>query len=239
MKRALVTGGSSPIGVEICYRLARQGMHVIVHANSSVNVAQACVDRICDQGGSAEVLELDFTDTESTMERLEQLSSQAPIQVLVHCIGRQVDKPFAAMEIEDWSAVVDTNLNSFFAALRPIIMPMIRTRWGRVIAVSSLTGVRGNKGQTNYAAAKGGFFALMKSLSMEYGARGVTANVVAPGLIETEETKALPNYSDLVKLSPTKRAGRPDEVAALVGFLAGDDAGYITGQQFCIDGGAS
>lgn len=239
MKRALVTGGSSPIGAAISRELASQGNHVIVHANSHLDKAQECVDQIISKGGSAEAIALDLTKMNVAMGTLTALTGESPIQILVHCAGRQNDKPFAAMEVEDWTTVIDANLNSFFAALRPLILPMIRTRWSRVIAVSSLSGVRGNRGQANYAAAKGGYLPMMKSLTLEYGSRGLTANAVAPGIIETDDTRELTNYDELVQMTPLKRAGTPAEVAAIVGFLASDAAGFISGQQICVDGGST
>lgn len=238
MKQALVTGGSSPIGQAICDELASQGMHVVVHANRNLAKAQDCVNRIKTSGGSAEALALDLLNARSA-ETLSSLTAKGPIQVLVHCIGGQIDKPFAAMDVKDWTDVIDLNLTSFFSALRPLIVPMMRTRWGRIVALSSLSAVRGNHGQTNYAAAKGGLLPLMKSLTYEYGSRGITANVVAPGLIDTPETRELDNFKALAQLSPTRRAGTVDEVAALVGFLASEKSGYISGQQICVDGGSS
>ncbi len=239
MKRALVTGGSSPIGAAICQRLASSGLHVIVHANSRLDKAQACVEQIHQSGGSAEAVAVDLCAGEPASETLAQLSVDQPVQVFVHCVGRQKDMPFAAMTPNDWTSVIDINLNTFFSALRPLILPMIRSRWGRVIAVSSLSGVKGNRGQANYAAAKGGFLPLIKSLTYEYGSRGITANVVSPGLIETDDTAALENYDKLVSQTPIKRAGYVNEVAALIEFLVGEEAGFISGQQICIDGGAS
>lgn len=238
MKRALVTGGSSPMGGAVAARLAASGAHVIVHANRNVAAAQTAVDAIVKSGGAAELLALDLLAPDSESD-LEALAADQPVQIFVHCVGGQRDMPFAAMSRDDWSGIIDLNLNTFFTALRPIIVPMIRSRWGRIVAVSSLTAITGNRGQTNYAAAKGGMLALVKSLSREYGARGVTANVVAPGLIDTPETKSLGNYENLVRLSPAGRAGTPDEVAALIGFLASDDAAYISGQMIVIDGGIS
>ena len=238
MKRALVVGGSSPIGQAICRELASMGMHVLVHANRNLSQAEACVEEIKAAGGSAAALQIDLRATEAASQ-VEALAAEAPVQVVVHCVGGQIDKPFAAMEFDDWKDVIDLNLTSFYAAVRPLMMPMLRSRWGRIIALSSLTAVRGHRGQANYAAAKGGFLPLMKSLTQEYGSRGITANVVAPGLIDTDETSALSNYDDLVKRTPMRRAGRVDEVAALVGFLASDRAGFISGQEISIDGGCS
>lgn len=238
MKQALVIGGSSPIGQAICKGLAADGLHVIVHANRNIAAAAACVTEIQTAGGQAEVLQLDILDPASA-DVLEERAAKTPIQVVVHCAGKQIDKPFAAMDFADWNDVINLNLTSFFTVVRPLIMPMLRQRWGRIIALSSLTAVRGNRGQTNYAAAKGGFLPLMKSLTQEYGSRGITANVVAPGLIDTPDTASLDNHADLVNYIPAKRAGTVDEVAALVGFLASDKADYISGQQISIDGGAS
>jgi 3-oxoacyl-[acyl-carrier protein] reductase len=238
MKQALVIGGSSPIGQAICKELAANGMYVLVHANRNFAAAETCVMEIKAAGGQAEALQLDILDP-SSADVLEERATKAPIQVVVHCAGKQIDKPFAAMDFADWNDVINLNLTSFFTVVRPLIMPMLRKRWGRIIALSSLTAVRGNRGQTNYAAAKGGFLPLMKSLTQEYGSRGITANVVAPGLIDTPDTKTLNNHDALIGLIPAKRSGTVEEVAALVGFLASDKAGYISGQQISIDGGAS
>ena len=238
MKVALVIGGSSPIGQAVCRDLAADGMHVIVHANRNLMAAEACVKIIHASGGHAEALQLDIQDP-GTAEVLETLTAKTPIQVVVYCAGKQIDKPFAAMDFADWNDVIDVNLKGFFTAVRPLILPMLRKRWGRIIALSSLTAVRGNRGQTNYAAAKGGFLPLAKSLAQEYGSRGITANVVAPGLIDTPGTAALDNRDALINLTPAKRAGTVEEVAALVRFLASDQAGYISGQQISIDGGSS
>jgi len=239
LKRALVTGGSSPIGGAIARRLAVQGLHVIVHANRNLAAAETVVAEIAAAGGSAEALALDLTDAEAACARLGAMAEAEPIQVLVHNAGLHRDMPFAGMAFEDWRRVIDVNLNGLYAALRPLILPMMRTRWGRVIAISSLSAVTGNRGQANYAAAKGGMLAFAKSIAREYGGRGVTANVVAPGLIATPETEKLENFDALKALSPAGRAGTPDEVAALVGFLASDEAGYISGQLIAIDGGTS
>ena len=238
MKRALVTGGSSPIGAAIAQELAGQGLHVIVHANSNLAGAETIAAAIRDTGGSAEALALDLTDVPTTMAAFEDLAAD-PIQVLVHNAGLHRDMPFAGMEYEDWRAVMDVNLDGFFVALRPILLPMMRKRWGRVIAISSLTAVTGNRGQTNYAAAKGGLLALAKSLTREYGARGITANVVAPGLIATPDTEGMDNFEALRALCPMNRAGTPAEVASIVGFLASPAASYISGQLIAVDGGTS
>ncbi|MEM7744635.1 MAG: SDR family NAD(P)-dependent oxidoreductase, partial [Pseudomonadota bacterium] len=206
MKTALVTGGSSPIGGAICQELAAQGHHVIVHANSNTAAAEETVAAIADKGGSAEVMALDLTDVTGAEAVLSARVREAPIQILVHNSGLHRDVPFAGMSHEDWQQVIDVNLTGFFAALRPLIMPMMRSRWGRIVGISSLTAVTGNRGQSNYAAAKGGMLAFVKSISREYASRGVTANVVAPGLIDTPEIRAMDNFDALKALCP---AGRP------------------------------
>ncbi|MEH6755669.1 MAG: SDR family NAD(P)-dependent oxidoreductase [Alphaproteobacteria bacterium] len=238
MRRAIVLGGSSPIGAAIAEALAASGMHVTIHANTNVTRAQDIAIRIGEAGGTADTLVLDLK-SDDVAETLENLTTDNPFEVFVHCVGGHRDMPFAAMSPADWHDIIDLNLNSFYTALRPIIMPMIRGRWGRIIAISSLTAVTGNRGQTNYAAAKGGMLALMKSLAREYGGRGITANVVAPGIIETPETLTLENYDELRRLSPAGRAGSPEEVAAVVDFLASEGAAYVSGQMITVDGGTS
>ncbi|MEO1491769.1 MAG: 3-oxoacyl-ACP reductase FabG [Pseudomonadota bacterium] len=239
MKHALVTGGASPIGAAISRRLAADGHHVIVHANANAQGAQALVAEIAASGGSAESLTLDLTDAPNALASLEAKATDHPIQIVVHNAGLHRDMPFAGMDLDDWTSVLDVNLSGLFVALRPLIMPMMRARWGRVIAVSSLTAVSGNRGQTNYAAAKGGYLAFAKSLTREYASRGITANVVAPGLIATPDTEAMENFEALRKLCPAGRAGSPDDVAGIIGFLASDQSGYISGQMIAVDGGTS
>lgn len=239
MRRALVTGGASPIGAAICRELAGQGHHVLVHANRRVAEAEALARKIREDGGSAETLSLDLRDAEGAIAALEEIAAASPIDILVHNAGLHRDVPFAGMELADWRAVIDVNLTGFYAALRPLILPMMRGRWGRIVAISSLTAITGNRGQANYAAAKGGLLAMAKSLTREYAARGITANVVAPGLIATPETERLENFGALRALCPMARAGTPEEVAAVVGFLASNAASYVSGQLIAVDGGTS
>lgn len=239
MKHALVTGGSSPIGAAIARALAAEGHHVIVHANSRLEAAEATAGAIRAEGGSAEAMALDLAEGDAARAALEARAQSDPIQIVVHNAGLRRDMPFAGMDPDAWQEVIDVNLTGLYTVLRPLILPMMRTRWGRVVAISSLTAVTGNRGQTNYAAAKGGLLALMKSLTREYASRGITANVVAPGLIDTPETQALANQDALLALCPMARAGTPEEVAATVGFLTSANAGYISGQMITVDGGTT
>ncbi len=184
MKRALVTGGSGDIGAAICRRLAMDDFHVIVHAGRNRERAEAVAEKIKASGGSAETVSFDVTDADRSREAIEKLLEQGPIQVLVSNAGIHDDAPLAGMSSDQWRRVIDVSLNGFYNVTQPLLLPMMRTRWGRVIAVSSIAGQIGNRGQANYAAAKAGLHGAIKSLSQELASRGVTANVVAPGIIE-------------------------------------------------------
>ncbi len=236
MKRALVTGGSGDIGSAICRRLASDGMHVLVHANSRPARAEAVVAEIAEAGASAEVVVFDVTDPAACKEALTVVSAQSPIQVLVNNAGVHDDAPMAGMSTEQWQRVLDVSLNGFFNVTQPLLLPMMSTRWGRVISLSSIAGVLGNRGQANYAAAKAGLHGASKSLAVELASRGITANVVAPGIIEGSMTGQLFDDKAIKTQVPMKRAGRAEEVAALVAFLASDEAGYISGQVIGING---
>jgi 3-oxoacyl-[acyl-carrier protein] reductase len=180
MKRALVTGGSGAIGAAVCRGLAQDGFHVYVHANSRVQRAQAVVDEIAAAGGSAEVLVFDVTDPQAVSAVLEPLVDSAPIQVLVNNAGIHDDAVFPGMRSSQWHSVIDVSLNGFFHVTQSLMMTMIRSRWGRIVNMSSVAALTGNRGQVNYSAAKGALNAATKSLAIEVASRGITVNAVAP-----------------------------------------------------------
>ena len=236
-RRALVTGGSGDLGGAICRRLAAGGAHVIVHANGNLARAQAVAADIGAAGGSAQAVAFDVADGEATATALEGLLAAGPIQIVVNNAGVHDDAPMAGMDAAQWRRVIDVSLHGFFHVTQPLLLPMARTRWGRIVSVSSVAAVLGNRGQTNYAAAKAALHGASKSLAREMASRGISVNVVAPGVIEGRmAADAFP--PELIKQAvPAARAGRPEEVAALVAFLCGDDAGYINGQVIGINGG--
>jgi 3-oxoacyl-[acyl-carrier protein] reductase len=237
MKNALVTGGSGGIGAAICRRLAADGCHVYIHAHQGTQAAQTLADSICADGGSAEVLTFDVTNSQAVADILTPLIEHQPIQILVNNAGIHDDAVFPGMQAAQWHRVMDVCVNGFFNVTQPLMMPMIRSRWGRIINVSSIAALTGNRGQVNYAAAKGALNSATKSLSLEVASRGITVNAVAPGIIETPMSESAFSAQDIARMVPMKRAGTPDEVADLIGFLASDQAAYITGQIISINGG--
>jgi 3-oxoacyl-[acyl-carrier protein] reductase len=238
-RRALVTGGSGDIGGAICRRLAADGLHVIVHANSHLDRAQAVVDAIHHEGGSAQAVAFDVADGTATRAALDALLADGPIQVVVNNAGIHDDAPLAGMRDAQWKRVIDVSLHGFFHVTQPLLLPMARTRWGRIVSVSSVAAVLGNRGQANYAAAKAALHGATKSLAREMASRGITANVVAPGVIQGRMADAAFAPELVKQMVPAGRAGTPEDVAALVAFLASDSAGYINGQVIGIDGGMS
>jgi 3-oxoacyl-[acyl-carrier protein] reductase len=236
-KRALVTGGSGGIGAAICRRLGKDGHHVFVHAHRGAAAAESVAADIVAAGGQAQVLCFDVTDAAAARAALDAVTATGPIQILVNNAGIHDDAAFPGMSLEQWRRVIDVSLNGFYNVSQPLILPMIRTRWGRVINISSVAAQKGNRGQVNYAAAKGALHAATKALSLEVANRGITVNAVAPGIIAGAMSEAAFDDDAIAALVPMKRAGEPQEVADLVGFLASDAAAYITGQVVSINGG--
>jgi 3-oxoacyl-[acyl-carrier protein] reductase len=236
MKRALVTGGSGGIGMAICRRLAADGLHVVVHANRRLEEARKLAAEIAAGGGKAEAVAFDVVDRAQTAAALEKILADGAVQVVVNNAGIHDDAVLPAMKPQQWSRVIDVSLNGFYNVTQPLLLPMMHTRWGRIVSISSVAGIAGNRGQANYAAAKAGLHGATKSLAIELASRGITVNAVAPGFIATDMTKNVPAEA-IERLVPMKRAGTPEEVGSLVAFLASDAAAYITGQIVSINGG--
>jgi 3-oxoacyl-[acyl-carrier protein] reductase len=236
-RRALVTGGSGDLGGAICRQLAGDGLHVIVHANGNRARAEDVAAQIVRDGGSAEAIAFDVADGEATRAAIDTLLEGGPVQVVVNNAGIHDDAPMAGMSDAQWKRVIDVSLHGFFHVTQPLLLPMARTRWGRIVSVSSVAAVLGNRGQANYAAAKSALHGASKSLAREMAARGITVNVVAPGVIAGRMADAAFPPEVVKQLVPAGRAGTPDEVAALVRFLCSDAAGYINGQVIGVNGG--
>jgi len=236
-RRALVTGGSGGIGAAICKRLAREGHFVYVHANRGLEAASAVVAEITAAGGKAQTVSFDVTKIEATHSALEIVLNDGPIQILVNNAGIHADAVFPGMSADQWHSVINTSVDGFFNVTQPLMMPMIRTRWGRIVNLSSISAITGNRGQVNYAAAKGALNAATKSLALEVASRGVTVNAVAPGIITTPMSESAFDDETIARLVPMKRAGLPEEVAGLVAYLSSEEAGYVTAQVLSINGG--
>jgi 3-oxoacyl-[acyl-carrier protein] reductase len=239
---AFVTGASRGIGAAIARRLAKDGLHVVAVARSADKLAHVC-DEIKSEGGSAEPATCDIADSKSLSDAIEKvIEAHGRLDVLVNNAGINRDGLILRMEDEDFDVVIATNLKSAFVAIRAAARPMMRLKGGvggRIINISSVAGVAGNAGQANYAASKAGLVGLARSITRELGSRNVTANVVAPGFIETDMTAALPEERKAAykKAIPLGRFATPDEVAGVVTWLAGDAAGYINGAVIPVDGG--
>jgi len=236
---ALVTGASRGIGAAIARELAAAGCHVLINYRTDERGATEVKDAVVAAGGEATLLPFDVADRAETAAALAfWCEGDRGIDIVVNNAGVVRDNPFPSIEPEDWERVTRTSLDGFFNVTRPLVMPLVRRRWGRIINIASLAGLVGNRGQVAYSAAKAGLIGATRSLAKEVAKRNVTVNAVAPGLIDTDLVKQIPMSADeLTKLIPMRRLGLPSEVAKLVRFLASDDAAYITGQVITIDGG--
>ena len=239
MKYALVTGGSRGIGRAVCIRLARMGYHVLVNYANRIDEAETTLELIRQAGQDGELLRFDVSDGKQARAALEGWQDAHPdeyIEVLVNNAGIRRDNILALMPEEDWHRVIDIALDGFYNVTQPLLQPMMFHKYGRIINVASVSGLKGMPGQTNYSAAKGGIVAVTKALAQEVAPKNVTVNAVAPGFIRTDMTDGLDEAS-LKKTVPARRFGTPEEVAALIGFLASSEAGYITGNVVSINGG--
>jgi len=235
--RALITGGSRGIGAAIAEALARSGHPVVLNYKSNQAAAEEVKGRIEAAGGEVELSQFDVAESKETREAIERLlKDERPIGILVNNAGVSRDAAFPAMNEEEWQLVIRTTLDGFYNVTQPLVMPMVRRKWGRIINISSVSGVVGMRGQANYSAAKAGLIGATKTLAQELGKRNITVNAVAPGLIQTEMIKDVVLES-VLPMIPMRRVGQPHEVAELVAFLASDRAAYITGQVIGINGG--
>lgn len=239
MNYALVTGGSRGIGRAVCQKLAAMGFPVLINYQSNRDAALETQKLIAEAGGVAELLPFDVCDSEAVDQAIDTWQAAHPddyIGVLVNNAGIRKDTLMVFMQNQDWQSVLNTTLNGFFYTTRRLLKGMIGHRKGRIINMASLSGLKGQAGQTNYSAAKAALIGATKALAQEIGSRNITVNAVAPGFIQTDMTKDF-NEADFKKMIPAGRFGKPEEVAALVGFLASDDAAYITGEAISINGG--
>ena len=237
MRRALVTGGSGALGEAICRKLAAAGRHVYVHANKQADYAEVIASEIIASGGSASVVVFDVADAQAAEAALGDVLADGPIEILVNNAGIHDDAVMPGMRRAQWTSVIDVTLNGFFNVTQPLLMPMIRQRWGRIINISSVAALAGNRGQVNYAAAKAGLHGATRALALELASRGITVNAVAPGIIASPMADQVFDPETVARLVPMKRAGTVEEVADLVAFLASESAGYISAQIISINGG--
>ena len=234
----LVTGSSRGIGRAIALRLARDGFDIVVHCRSRRDAAEQVADEVRALGRDARVLCFDVTDRDAARAALEaDMEVHGAYHGAVCNAGITADGAFPALTDDDWDSVIDTGLNGFYNVVKPITMPMVRRRRpGRIVVMSSVSGIMGNRGQVNYSAAKAGLIGAVKALAVELAKRRITVNAVAPGLIDTDMTEGLAS-EEALKAIPMRRSGRAEEVAATVSFLCSEDAGYITRQVIAVNGG--
>jgi 3-oxoacyl-[acyl-carrier protein] reductase len=236
-KRALITGASGALGAAMAERFARDGATVLLHANSRPESVEKLAASITAAGGKAECHVFDLRSDEACAAACARMLEGGPIQILVNNAGVHDDAVLPGMRAEQWHKVIDVSLNGFFRVTQPLLLPMMRTRWGRILNISSVAAITGNRGQVNYAAAKGALNSATKALSLEVASRGVTVNAIAPGIIASPMADAVFDAAVINQMVPVKRAGTPEEVAALAAFLASSEAAYITGQVISINGG--
>jgi 3-oxoacyl-[acyl-carrier protein] reductase len=236
----LVTGASRGIGKAIAIRAGQQGFTVVVHYNANQEGAEDTLAAIQESGGTGRLISFDISDQEACAAHIsEDMDTHGVYYGVVCNAGICRDKPFPTLTVDDWKDVLHTNLDGFYNVLHPVVMPMVRAKkGGRIVALSSESGITGNRGQVNYSAAKAGIIGAAKSLALELAKRHITVNCVAPGLIETDMLEGL-RLEEAIKLVPMRRLGQPEEVASLVNFLLSDEAAYITRQVFAINGGMS
>lgn len=236
-KRALVTGASGALGSAIARRLAADGAAVLLHASQRPQAIEQLADEIRAAGGAADCHVFDLSDAAASQAAAEAMLAAGSVQVIVNNAGVHDDAVFPGMRAAQWHRVIDVSLHGFFHITQPLLLPMLRTRWGRIVNISSVAALMGNRGQVNYAAAKGALNSATKALSLEVASRGVTVNAVAPGIIASPMADSSFDATTIAQLVPAKRAGKPEEVADLVGFLASPQAAYISGQVIAINGG--
>ncbi len=239
MKYALITGGSRGIGRQICIKLSEMGYYVIINYLSNRNEALKTLEAVLSRGGEGEISAFDVSDAGQTAKALQEWQQAHPgshIEVLVNNAGIRKDNLLIWMQPQEWHSVINTGLGAFYNVTQQVLKGMLTAKYGRIINIVSLSGIKGLPGQTNYSAAKGGIIAATKALAQEVAKKGVTVNAIAPGFINTEMTAGL-NKAELKKLIPAARFGEAEEVAHLAGFLASENASYITGEVISINGG--
>lgn len=242
-KKVLVTGASGGIGKAIAIEVAKAGYYVICHYNGNKAKAEDTLKQIVDNGGKGELIQFDISNRDDCKAKLtEMIEKQGLLWGIINNAGITRDNTFVALSGDDWDSVIHTNLDSFYNVLSPLVMPLAsrkNKRGGRIITISSVSGISGNRGQTNYSASKAGIIGATKALAVELAGRGVTVNCIAPGVIETEMTKAIDPavYEMIMSTIPMKRAGKPEEIAGLAVFLLSEAAAYITRQVITVNGG--
>lgn len=236
-KKVLVTGASGGIGRSVAKAAAAAGYYVICHYNRGKEPAEAMLSEIKAAGGSGELIQFNISDRADCKEKLDAMTAEHDaLWGIVNNAGITRDNTFAALSGDDWDSVIRTNLDSFYNVLSPLVMPIARKKRGRIITVASVSGIMGNRGQTNYSASKAGIIGATKALAVELASRSITVNCIAPGLIETDMIKDAP-LDAIIETIPMKRAGKPEDIAALAVFLLSEAAGYITRQVISVNGG--